>query len=236
MPNKNQTYKQKPYTHAYPSHTNTHTKVYQGIHAYLPTLTTAFTIILFITQTPYHTPPIQNTHLITPQQHLHQNKYSKLTPHPTVNHHSKLNYPLKSNPHSIYKHFPKNTTASASRPRHTNDSTFNPINKWKLNSITNQITRNNTNLHLSPRQVENTIPAIPNLFTTTKFTIVIYLKTNKKKPKILHFNGYYFINTLGLLRCGDIELNPGPMPTILHTHPTTHKKEPPYSEHYKTTT
>ena len=79
-------------------------------------------------------------------------------------------------------------------------------------------------MHFSPKQIGKSIPAIPNLFTTTKFTIVIYLKINKNKPKMRHFNGYYFINKLELLKCGDIELNPGPMPNILSTHPATHKK------------
>jgi len=45
-----------------------------------------------------------------------------------------------------------------------------------------------------------------------------------KNPKTSHFCGYYFINILELLKCGDIEPNPGPMPNILHTHPNTHKK------------
>ena len=45
-----------------------------------------------------------------------------------------------------------------------------------------------------------------------------------KNPKILHSHGYYFINKLELLKCRDKKPNPGPMPNILHTHPTTHKK------------
>ena len=45
-----------------------------------------------------------------------------------------------------------------------------------------------------------------------------------KNPKALHSHGYYFINKLELLKCGDIEPNPGPMPNILHTHPATHRK------------
>ena len=45
-----------------------------------------------------------------------------------------------------------------------------------------------------------------------------------KKPKTLYLNGYYFINKSELLKCGDIELNSGPMPNLLHTHPATHKK------------
>ena len=72
-------------------------------------------------------------------------------------------------------------------------------------------------------QIMNFIPAIPNLLTTTKFATIIYHKINMKNPKTLNFRGYYFINILKLLKCGDIELNPGPMPNILHTHPATHK-------------
>ena len=83
---------------------------------------------------------------------------------------------------------------------------------------------NHPKTHFLPKQVEIIIPTIPHLFTTTKFTIIIYIKTNTKHPKIHYFSGYYFINKLELLKCGDIELNPGPMPNILHTHPTTHKK------------
>ena len=73
-------------------------------------------------------------------------------------------------------------------------------------------------LNFSPKQIDNIIPAMPNLFITTKFTITIYLKTNMKNPIILHSHGYYFINKLELLKCGHIESNPGPMPNILYTH------------------
>ena len=45
-----------------------------------------------------------------------------------------------------------------------------------------------------------------------------------KKPKIYYSAGYYFINRLELIKCGDIETNPGPMPNVLRTHPATHKK------------
>jgi hypothetical protein len=69
---------------------------------------------------------------------------------------------------------------------------------------------------------------MPNLFTTTKFTFLKYLKINMKKPKTLQSYGYYFINILDLLKCGDIELNLGPMPDLLQTHPATHKNEPPH--------
>ena len=147
-------------------------------------------------------------------------------PHPNSRDHPKLNYLSKLNPQPKHIYYPKHTTASVYRPRHMNNNIYHLIYIWKHNSVTNHITTNNTQMNFSPKQVEKSIPAIPNLFTTTKFTIVIYIKINKKKPKILHFNGYYFINKLELLKCGDIELNPGPMPNIMRTHPATHKNEP----------
>ena len=45
-----------------------------------------------------------------------------------------------------------------------------------------------------------------------------------ENPKTLHFHGYYFLNKLILLKCGDIEPNPGTMPNILHTHHATYIK------------
>ena len=128
------------------------------------------------------------------------------------------------NPHSNYQPHPKNATASAYQPRHKSNNTYQFINNWKPNSITSHKYINKIKSHFSPKQIENIIPAIPNLFTTTKFKITIYLKTNMKNPKTVHSHGYYFINKLELLKCGDIEPNPGPMPNILHTHPATHKK------------
>ena len=152
------------------------------------------------------------------------NLTQNLKHHPNSRDHPKLNYLSKLNPQSKHIYHLKHTTASVYRPRHTNNNIYHLIRNWKHNSATNHITTNNTQMNFSPKQVEKPIPAIPNLFTTTKFTIVIYLKINKKKPKILHSNGYYFINKIELLKCGDIELNPGPMPNILRTHPATHKK------------
>ena len=153
-----------------------------------------------------------------------KNKCHVQNKHPTFKHQSRLKYQLKLNSHEKYKHHPKNSMASAHRPRNTNNNTYYLINKWKPTSVTNQIHINNIKLHFSPKQVKNNLPAIPNLFTTTKLKIIIYLNTNKRKPKLLHFNGYYFINILELLKCGDIEPNPGSMPNILHTHPAAHKK------------
>ena len=116
-------------------------------------------------------------------------------------------------------------TGSAYRPRHLNNNAYHLINNRKHNSITSpKYIKNNKEKHFSPKQIENIIPAIPNLFTTTKYTTIVYLKTNMINPKTLHSYGYYFINILELLKCGDIEPNPGPMPNILHTHPATHKK------------
>ena len=64
---------------------------------------------------------------------------------------------------------------------------------------------------------------MPNL-STTKIIITKYLKIYKQKQKIIQLQGYYFINKLTLLQCGDIEPNPGPMPNILQTHPASHRK------------
>ena len=158
----------------------------------------------------------------TNNQRYLQNQCSENNPYFNFKHHHKLTY--LPNPHSTHQPHPKNTTASAYRPRHTNNNAYHFINNWKSNSITSQNSTNNTKSHFSLQQVETTIPALPNFFTTTKFTIIIYLKTNMKNPKTLHSHGYYFINKLELLKCGDIELNPGPMPNILHTHPAIHKK------------
>ena len=115
-------------------------------------------------------------------------------------------------------------TASAPRPRHKIKNKYQFTNNWKPNTITNHTPKDNTNTHFSTKQQANITPALPNLFTTTKFILIKYLKTNKQNPKILQLHGYYFINKLALLQCGDIEPNPGPMPNILRTHPVTHKK------------
>jgi hypothetical protein len=117
-----------------------------------------------------------------------------------------------------------NKTASASRPRHKTKNKYQFTNNWTPNTITNHIPIDNTNTHFSTKQLANIIPALPNLFTTTKFILNKYQKINKRKPTILQLHGYYFIKKLTLLQCGDIELNPGPMLDILRTHPTTHKK------------
>ena len=193
-------------------------------------------------------------HLGTHPPHKNSQPRSKWTfhpkhiPHPRHNLHSRLNlypkyrtlfkprpylknkippqskHPLLHNTHSKYDSYSTSTMASAYRPRHTHNYPYYRITNWKPNSITNPNSINIIKSHFLPQQIENIIHAIPNLFTTTKFIITIYLKINMKKPKTHHSYGYYFINKLELLKCGDIELNPGPMPNILHTHPATHKK------------
>ena len=112
----------------------------------------------------------------------------------------------------------------AYRPRHKINTKYQFTNNWSPNTITTHIHENNNNAHFSIKQIANTIPALPNLFTTTKFTLTKYQKLNKRKPKVRQLHGYYFINRLTLLQCGDIEPNPGPMPDILRTHPALHKK------------
>ena len=118
----------------------------------------------------------------------------------------------------------KGKTASASRPRHKKSNKYKFTNYWIPNTITNHLPKDNTNTHFPTKQLSNIIPALPNLFTTTKLILIKYLKINKLKPKMLQLHGYYFINKLSLLQCGDIEPNPGPMPDILRTHPAAHKK------------
>ena len=158
------------------------------------------------------------------KSHIIKSHLPKDNTYPNPDPHLKPNHRLKLKPHSKYKPYPKNQTASAYRPRHTNKNTYRLINNWKPNSITNQTLTNNLRSHFSPKSIQYIIPPMPNLFTKAKFTRIKYQKMNMKKPKAFHSHGYYFINSLELLKCGDIEPNPGPMPNILHTHPATHKK------------
>ena len=139
---------------------------------------------------------------------------------PNIVHNQSLTLP----PPTWYNPYPKNNMVSAHRPRHTHNNTYHLINNWKHHSITNSLPLHNETPHFSPILVEPITPAMPNLFTTSKFTFMQYLKIYMRKPKTLQFSGYYFIDTLNLLKCGDIELNPGPMLDILRTHPTTHKQ------------
>ena len=171
----------------------------------------------YITKNNTHTYPLPNQlELISAVLHY-------VTPTHTTRLKQKTQPHLKSHPvHSL--HLNPHTTAPAYRPRHTNNNTYYLLNHWKTNSVTNQIPIDPTKLHFLPHQVAHTTPAQPNLFNTTKLKMLIYVKINKKNPEVLWFHRYYFINKLELLKCGDIEVNPGPMPNILHTHPTIHKK------------
>ena len=170
-------------------------------------------------QKSYPTNKVTSTY--EPHQFTNTKHYSQ---HKCLNnkHPHKLNYLLDSQ--SKYRPHPTNTTASAYRPRHSNNNEYYLIINWNSNSITRPNFINNTKSHFSPQPINHIIPALPNLYTTTKFTTIIYHKINMKNPKTIHFRGYYFINILELLKCGDIQPNPGPMPNILHTHPATHKK------------
>ena len=114
--------------------------------------------------------------------------------------------------------------ASAYRPRQNTKHTYQHIYNWYLSKITKHTTETTTHPHYSPTQIENITHALPNLFTTTRFTITKYYKIHNKNPKSVTYHGYYFVNKLALLQCGDIESNLGPMPDILQTHPSTHKK------------
>ena len=110
-----------------------------------------------------------------------QNKCSKNKPHPNLEHHHKIQHLLS--PHTKYQPHPKSTMASAYRPHHTNKNKYHFINNWEPNSTTNQKSTSNAKQHFSPIQIENTIPAIPNLFSTNKVTITIYLKKTQKIQK-----------------------------------------------------
>ena len=125
-------------------------------------------------------------------------------------------------------HLAKHQMGSASRPRHkikhkkyllyhTFQQTSNTITRpiHKLIKLTQYPFKHSKKLM---------IHALPNLFTTSKYTLINYYKINKRKPKIKQYEGYHFINQLTLLQYGDTEPNPGPMPNVLHRHPTTHKR------------
>jgi hypothetical protein len=72
-----------------------------------------------------------------------------------------------------------NKTGSASRPRHKTETEYQLINNWLPNSITNHIPKDNINTHSSIKQLAKIIPALPNLFTITKFTLTEYQKIKK---------------------------------------------------------
>ena len=150
---------------------------------------------------------------------------NKQTNNITIKKHSKYHPQL---PYALTKRestiLIEDKTASASRPRQKRLNKYKLTNDLIPNTITIHITKDNTNTHFSTKQLANLIPALPNLCTTTKLITTKYLKINKQKQKIILLQGYYFINKLTLLVCGDIEPNPGPMPNILQTHPATHRK------------
>ena len=170
---------------------------------------------------PLHTP------LNNPLPHMPHINY-KIALTPRLRHTPALQYPNSTKWHSPSTNNPYPNTIKTSDywPRPANNYTSQLINTCNSKQITNQLCTNYAKFHLSPSQAQNLLPALPNLFTTTTFTIVLYIKTHMRKPKTFHFHGYYFTNKLALLKCGDIELNHGPMPNLLHTHPATHKKTP----------
>ena len=212
--------------------TSTKHILHKNMHTYLPIRhITHHHHQLATKNPPYSRLKSRNTHTLYPKNkmalpyrlhhttnNLTQNNHSNHKTHPNFQHHIKLTHQSKFTSHSTHKPHPTRISASAYRPRHTYYNTYHLIENWKPNFATNPIPMNHTKTHFSPKHVVIIILAIPNLFTTTTFTITIYTKTNMKHPKIHYFNGYYFINKLELLKCGDVELNPGPMPNILHTH------------------
>ena len=172
------------------------------------------------------------TQLQNQQRYQQQHQYALQLIYPQYQYqtqHQKLTTKaLPTNTTKIQNIIPKQClnykTGSASRPRDINRNKYHSTNKWALRRITNHAPKNNANTHFFTKQLTNKIPALPNLFTTYKFSLTKYLKLNKRKPKTIQTQGYYFINELALLQCGDIESNPGPMPDILRTHPAIHKK------------
>ena len=95
-----------------------------------------------------HPPTNAKTHLL--------NKCFKNKPYPNSEHYYKIKHLLS--PHIKYQPHPKNTMASAYRPRHTNNNKYHFINNWKPNSITSQKSTNNTKPHFSPIQIKKPYP------------------------------------------------------------------------------
>ena len=125
------------------------------------------------------------------------------------------------------KHHKKHQTASAYRPRHkikTQRYLYPEIFNHAYNTVTKPIHNHTKHIHYLPKYTQKAIHALPNLFTTSKYTLIKYYKLSKRNPKVKNYHGYHFINKLALLKCGDIESNPGPMPNMLHKHPTIHKR------------
>ena len=73
-------------------------------------------------------------------------------------------------------------------------------------------------LLLPPNASLLSITSSPQLYKTIKICLTYQIQNNKK-----HY--YYHIdNSLQLLKSGDIETNPRPMPNILKTHPSPHRR------------
>ena len=184
--------------------------------------------LIKITNTPLTNPPTtkQITNILTnteikPKHAKSNNQANNPTTCTNATQHQKITYTPKK---IRFPTFPNTNTGSAYRPRHKIKTKYQLTNNWTHNTITNHIPKNTRSIHFPIKQLATSIPALPNLFSTTKFTLIAYQKINMRKPKIRQLNGYYFANTLTLLICGDIEPNPGPMPDILCTHPAIHKK------------
>ena len=117
--------------------------------------------------------------------------------------------------------------ASAYRPRHKIKyirNKYQHLYNWYPSTTTSDASKYTTSAHYFSKQFIKIIHALPKLFITIRFTLKRYYKTNMKKPNCKYYCGYYFINKLALLQCGDIETNIGPMPNILRSHPPDHKK------------
>ena len=77
--------------------------------------------------------------------------------------------------------------ASAYRPRHktnNNKNKYQHLYNWYPSTTTNDTSKYTTPAHYFPEQSIKTIHALPNLFTTIKFTLIKYYKTNKKNPTV----------------------------------------------------
>ena len=135
-----------------------------------------------------------------------------------------------SNKHTKYliRHHKKHQTASAYWSRHQIKRSrkylgYN-IFTYTYNTITNPIHIHTKSIYYLPTYAPKPRQTLPNIFTTNKYILVKYYKISKKNLKVKQYHGYHVINLLALLKCGDIEPNPGRMPNMLHKHPTIHKR------------
>ena len=95
-----------------------------------------------------------------------------------------------------------NNMALAYRPRHKTKyykNKYQHLYNWYPSTTTSEISKYITPAHYFPEQYIRIIHALPNLFTTIRFTLKKCYKTNKKKPNCEYYSGYYFINKLILL-------------------------------------